>query len=272
MMKSDLVTTNKGGVGKDFLTQLLIEARAELGQHPSLIEVEVASRLQHLAALGRIKTHGFVKFVGGREIEVDRHAAMTLWEGPLSYAVENPPTVVNVGAQGLDSLTYYLGIDVETSPLGRDGGDHGADVVAWVPTDTSKDGVAEAIKAVTALRSLLPASEIVVVGNLGADQTVIAPILAAVPGACSLIIPTAPEIEVWRVFDQAGQGFFGGLRLMTDKRGALEIAKAAGIERVVALKAIERIRAWAASILAETVAIVRATGGKGVVLEAEAAE
>jgi hypothetical protein len=271
-MKSDIVTTNKGGVGKDFLTQILIEGRVELGQAPALIEVEIDSRLRHLAETGRVRNHGFVKFVGGEELEHDRHAAMTLWEGPLSFAVGNKPTVVNVGAQGLNSLAYYLNIDVETSPLGRDDGQHGADLVGWIPTDTSADGVAEAIKAATALRSLLPAMEIVIVGNLGADATVIAPIVASVPGARSLIIPTAPEIEVWRVFSSAGQGYFGALHLMSDKRAALEIAKQAGIERVVALKAFERIRAWAAATSADVLAILRATDSARAVIEAEAAE
>jgi hypothetical protein len=259
-MKSVVMVKQKGGVGGSFVAELICEAFHGLGSPALLVEVETnEARLARLLAADRVRGHAFVPMPTSEDILLDRNVAASFWEAPLEAAVSNEPVVVDIGAQGYKSLEFYASIDVETSPLGRADGQHGAGIVFCCVTDSSVDGQREAAASVVGLRSLFPGADIVVVGNLGADLATAKRIAAAASGVRAIAIDAAPDLEIFRSFFSKG-GLFGLATLLTDKTGTIARGKELGFDRIAMLLAARNISSWLVRSLDSASSMLRETG------------
>jgi hypothetical protein len=173
--------------------------------------------------------------------------------------MDNRPTIIDVGAQGMDTLAMYLSINAGAGPWASDGGQHGEGITYWVPADASPSGEAAALAAARSIRDYLPGARIVVVANRGASAALGQRIGDLVAQTECLVVPAAPLAvdDIWQSL-YAGHGLYGVVRLASDPSAITSVAMGLGISRSRMMVAVRGIQTWALGVLTSIAPIVSA--------------
>jgi hypothetical protein len=267
-MNSHITMSNKGGVGKSLVAELLCEAVIANGAMATLIEMESDEpRLERLYQQGRALRDDELNFIAMGENDalalMDDPLALTeLWNQPAAFALSHAPTVIDVGAQGMGPLSMWLESNdgLKSWKWYQADGQHGRGLTFWLPTDTSPSGEASALLAAQTLRSYLPGAIIIVACNKGATIEIGQRIAAKVADINIVVIPPAP-----RTVDDIFQALYGrygidGLfALLDDKSKIDETATAFCWEAGKVNLAVKAIGIWAQKVMASITPLVALT-------------
>lgn len=254
LMNSHVVVVDKGGVGKSLVTEFLAETLYAAGTPADLVELEsVAARMKRLEDAGRVKSHRFLKMgeSDAQALLADPLALTEYWDRPASFAISNRPTIVDVGAQGFQTLEMWLSINGELSDWAQEDGQHGRGLTFWVPSDNSKAGEDSALVAATSLRTYLPGARIIVVCNRGAPAAVGQRIASVVEQVETMVLPAAPQAvdEIYQTL-YSRYGLFGAASLYLDKAKMAAMCAELGVTQSRMIVASRGIAQWAQSVLA----------------------